>query len=70
MFLHDNGVPLTTSLSLYRTYKISRRNRKLLYFLSVLYLLVVSVSALLPQILIRDSTCRTDAMVYEPLRSP
>jgi len=41
-------MPLTAPPSLYRTYKISRRNRKLLYFLAVLYLLVVSVSALFP----------------------
>ena len=70
MFRKDIGVPLTSFPSFRRTYKISRRNKKLLYFLAFLYLLVVSVSALLPQILTGGSNYHPDAMVYQPLRSP
>ena len=44
-------------------------SRRVLYFLAILYVLVVTVSAPLLHILDKDPTFRPDTVVYELLRS-
>lgn len=70
MFWKGTSVPFVSSPLLFRTYKISGGNRKVLYSLAILHALIVTVSTMLSYIPDRGLTRYPGAVVYELLRSP